>query len=309
MKRICACTILLLAASGCDGWKTQPKAVVAAEEKRDAARNKQFRQACASQATYDRLKQLAFDEAVRVRKAGSPLLDQLAVASVVRMEEPVVKSRDDGLGVTVCSGRLILELPPGVSDAFDGERRLSADVEYAAQSAADGSGLIFQMDGAEPIIYRLAAVALNERPVVLAEQDARAELPPPAVDAILPPAPAPSPAPRAAPTPRSTPSPRPTPAAASPPQQNVSRPSFNCRYARTRGERMVCASDRLAAKDRAMASRYYDAMNEVSAAGRRELRATRDRFLAYRDRCRDEACIAQAYDGRVREIEDIAAAF
>ncbi len=36
------------------------------------------------------------------------------------------------------------------------------------------------------------------------------------------------------------------------------------------------------------------------------LRETRDRFLAYRERCRSEACIAEAYEGRIREIEDIA---
>ena len=33
---------------------------------------------------------------------------------------------------------------------------------------------------------------------------------------------------------------------------------------------------------------------------------TRDRFLAYRDRCPDEACVAEAYRDRMDEIRDIA---
>ena len=32
---------------------------------------------------------------------------------------------------------------------------------------------------------------------------------------------------------------------------------------------------------------------------------TRDRFLAYRDRCPNRQCIADAYVGRMREIRDI----
>jgi uncharacterized protein len=41
---------------------------------------------------------------------------------------------------------------------------------------------------------------------------------------------------------------------------------------------------------------------------RAELRRTRDRFLAYRERCGSEACVAEAYDGPDAEIRDIMAA-
>ena len=102
-----------------------------------------------------------FDEAARIRNSDPRNLDPLAAAAVVRMEEPVVKSRDEELNVTVCTGRFILELPPGAENAFDGKRRLDAEVEYAAQAAVDGSGLVYQMDGAEPIIYRLATFGLQ----------------------------------------------------------------------------------------------------------------------------------------------------
>ena len=70
---------------------------------------------------------------------------------------------------------------------------------------------------------------------------------------------------------------------------------------------MVCSSARLAAKDRAMSSLFYWPMSDANARQRRELARTRDRFLAYRDRCRDEACVAEAYDGRMEEIRDIMA--
>jgi len=35
------------------------------------------------------------------------------------------------------------------------------------------------------------------------------------------------------------------------------------------------------------------------------LQSTRDRFLAYRDRCTNRQCIGDAYTGRMREIRDI----
>jgi uncharacterized protein len=68
---------------------------------------------------------------------------------------------------------------------------------------------------------------------------------------------------------------------------------------------MVCESDRLAAKDRQMSSSFYQALANADPQRRRELRRTRDEFLRYRDRCRDEGCVAQAYDGRSQEIRDI----
>ena len=68
---------------------------------------------------------------------------------------------------------------------------------------------------------------------------------------------------------------------------------------------MVCNNARLAARDRAMSSQFYSALTDASPRARRELRRTRDRFLAYRERCRDEACVADAYEGRMREINDI----
>jgi len=319
-----------------------------------ARKEERLQDACASSATYARLKQVAFEEAVRIRNADPTNLDTLAAQSVVRMENPVVKSRDEALNTTVCTGRFVLELPPGAERAFGGERRLTADVEYAAQGAADGSGVVYQMEGAEPIIYKLAAFDLkgqgapaapaeDELELELAEADTssaavpvpvrakprseepsrerevasrrpeREEAPEPRPTRRAEPREEPKAAPKAAPRP--TPRPkaearaeRPEPRTEARPARAAARPSFNCRVARSRSEQMVCNNARLAARDRAMSAQFYSALTDASPRARRELRRTRDRFLAYRERCRDEACIADAYEGRMREINDIMAA-
>jgi uncharacterized protein len=76
-------------------------------------------------------------------------------------------------------------------------------------------------------------------------------------------------------------------------------------YARMAKERMVCGDLRLASLDRTMSSLFYSAMSDADRRTRRALLSTRDRFLAYRENCRSEACIAEAYRGRMEEIRDI----
>lgn len=303
---------------GCDWMQKKDTPNEAREGAKARARARQLQQACASSATYDRLKQVAFDEAIRIRNADPVNLDLLATHSVVRMEQPRVARRDDLLDVTVCSGRFILELPPGAERAFAGERRLTADIEYAAQAAADGSGLVYQIKGAEPIIYKLAAFDLKNstyRPPA-APDDVRlaADKPPEEATAQVetrqpPQAPAvPTQPPPAGPR-RVEPAP-----AVQPPPETIevrsaarSNPSFNCRHARTRSERMVCGNDRLASLDRAMSSLYYSALSDADRQARADLRRTRDRFLSYRDRCPSERCVADAYHERMAEIRDIVA--
>ena len=315
-----AAALNLLALASCGFEMKDP-----AKEARDAARARtqarELARACSSQATYDRLKQVAFEEAIRIRNADPENLDILATHSVVRMEEPRVKSRDETLDVTVCSGRFVLELPPGAEQAFGGERRLKADIEYGAQRAADGSGLVYQIKGAEPIIYKLAAFDLKRQgkrlPAAVAETQVAARttepVPTPALDENEPraapkrPEP-PMEAPRPAPTPTREPARAEAAAAPSPsaPATRRSSPSFNCRHARTRSEHMVCGSPRLAALDRAMSSVYYASLSNADRDTRAELRRSRDRFLAYRDRCPSESCVAEAYRDRINEIHDIA---
>jgi hypothetical protein len=320
-----AAAAVLLLVPACD-WMKKKEAPQQKSEKQIAAEERErIRKACASDGTYDRLKELVFDEAARIRNSDPRNLDPLAASSVVRMEDPLVKSRDEDLNVTVCTGHFVLELPPGVENAFDGMRRLKADVEYAAQAAADGSGLVYHMDGAEPIIYRLASFGFDGKPLPrLVETQPPEEPQVAAADPALMPPVQPQPSaqrPQPQPQPPSAPSatPRP-PAAPKPPapkpeapkpapatQSAGARPSFSCRYAKTSTEKMVCGSPGLAAKDRQMASIYYAAMASADPATRSHLRRSRDAFLSRRERCGSETCVRAAYESRIAEIRSVIA--
>lgn len=307
--KIGVAALLLLA--GCGGGKDESNLV---DANKAGPKTASLDRACASAETYDRLKELAFDEAARIRGDGAAQLDAISDAAVVRMENPLVGERDAELGVTTCSGRFILELPPGTENAFDGERRLTADVEYAAQTAADGSGLVYQMEGAEPIIYRLATVgglarADNKRaPAPTPTQPAPRETATAAPPAASVKAEASEPR-RTAQAPTRAPAPpvqTPTPVAERPAASAGARPSFNCGSARSRSERLVCGNGTLAALDRRMSAMFYSALAGASPEVRANLRRSRDRFLAFRNRCGSEDCIAQAYRDRMDEIEDMA---
>lgn len=287
------------------------------------------RRLCASAATYERLKILAFEEARRVRGIDAAPLDSLSRATVVRMEQPLVRSRDEGLGTTVCSGRLVVELPPNAARHFNGMQRLVADVEHSAQEAADGSGPVFQMSGAEPIIFRLASFGGVGGGTAIAQAEPAPQPSPPSdlpeagtpdrywpsenkpAPAPPPPAPAPRPLPpvrqaeRPPAPPRTAPAPRPASEPA-PVREASARPSYNCRFASTPSERAICADADLAARDRRMASAYYRAYHQATPIQRRQLSRSRADFLRRRERCADDACIADVYDARIAEIGRIA---
>lgn len=104
-----------------------------------------------------------------------------------------------------------------------------------------------------------------------------------------PPAPEPRPVRRAPP---------PTPEA----QRAAFRPSFDCRYARSRAEQMVCGDPRLAAADRALHQVFEAAMRR--APDPRALRAEQDRWLAVRERAApDPDAVAAVYHQRIDELE------
>ena len=378
---LAAAPLLLVGVAGCDllgSKKAEEKDGKAATTKVASAASR----LCAANATYTRLKESAFDEAKRIRERDTEALDALADASVVRMEDPLLESRDEALGLTVCSGRMIVELPPGAGAAFNGRQRLAADITYSAQAAADGSGTVYKIDGGEPIVYRLAAfdpsgatrtasiepLGIETPPAAADEPDVITSTPAPRVAPPVPqPRTPPPPAPRTSSPPRPAPEPatvkpdpaterarrlaaaeratraaagvreeraaaaaaaaerraraeriaaaqrderggeaeevRPTRTARAP---AAARPSFNCRYARSRVEKMVCGDPDLAARDRRMAALYYRTNASSDPVVRRRLSASRLRFLAYRDRCPNEACVAAAYEDRIDEINDLA---
>lgn len=261
-----------------------------------------IQQRCASQRTYDRIKLELFRRAAEVRGSGRVPFDRLSSYSVVRMESPLLTNHDKELGTLRCSGRLSLDLPPGVS-VVGGRRTLRADIDYVLQPAADGSGDVVILEGADAIIVPLATLARTGSKSQLPSLSLPAPSPGAELGAVEQRSDLQAPAVPTQKQASSTESERKTMPSAQ--ATSNGRPSFNCRYARTRGETAVCNDGALAALDRQMAAQYYRGISAVDARQRQALTATRDRFLRYRDQCPSHACIAEAYRGRMREISDI----
>ena len=235
---------------------------------------------CASNATFDLIKRELFRRAAQVRGSDQPTFDKLSGYAVLRMENPVMESQDSATGAVNCSGSASLDLPPGVA-VVGARRSLTADVDYTVQQAADGSGNVVVLRNADAIVTPLATLArLNE------------------------------------------PQPEPGAPLTEQPQENVAasesankvvgpqtsypgRPSFDCSSAHSKGEIAVCSDAGLSALDENMATQYRQALSGASPQEKALLEQTRDRFIAYRDRCPSRSCIADAYVGRMREIRDI----
>jgi hypothetical protein len=244
---------------------------------------------CASQQTYDLIKRELFRRAAELRGTDKAAFDRLASYSVVRMDAPMLKSHDEDVGTINCTGSLALDLPPGVA-VVGGRRTLTADINYAIQPAADGSGDVLTLSSADGIIMPLATLARIGTPVG---------------EPLTP----------AAPTNQAVPPLTAEPAPTAPPPPDAAQPSasagpsFDCRSARTRSEIAVCddTNSGLASLDRQMAAQFNSALSQGDAQQRALLQRTRSRFLSYRDACRSDDCIANAYRGRMSEIRDIMA--
>jgi len=237
------------------------------------------------EATDPEIKRELFRRAGQLRGADQAAFNKLTAYSEVRMDAPMLKSHDGQLGTIACTGTLALDLPPGVA-VVGGRRTLTADIEYTLQPAADGSGDAMTLVNADAIITPLATLA---------------RIGAPAADPLAPTAPGNAlgdPPVTAEPLPSEPPPEAPAPQA---------RPSFNCQSARSRSEIAVCNDSGLAALDRQMAAQFNRAISEADGGQRGVLQNTRGRFIAFRDRCRSDDCIADTYRGRMREIDDIMA--
>ncbi len=273
------------------GGKSEDKNQRAQIDERLIAPEKQ----CALQSTYDSIKRALFARAARARGGDEVAFAKLSDFSLLRMDSPVLRGVDEDLGRINCNGVAVLQLPPGVRVA-DGGSTLSSPLDYAVQRAADGNGNVVMLGNADAITTQLATIRRRGAP--------RSEpLTPPNMDPVTPSGgspvfgPAPPPAPAPAP-PQAQPEPR---------QTGSARPSFNCANARTRGEIAVCKDSGLAALDRQMASQYFGAVRNADPQQKALLQSTRSGFLAFRDRCRSDGCVADTYRGRMREISDIMA--
>jgi uncharacterized protein len=84
------------------------------------------------------------------------------------------------------------------------------------------------------------------------------------------------------------------------------RPSFNCRYARTAAERMVCADGELASYDRQLNGAYERAVR--SGVPRSELRADQDDWLGIREEAArySRQAVLNIYRQRISELNALA---
>ena len=245
---------------------------------------------CASGPTYALVKREIFRRAAQIRGRDDALLDRIASAAALRVERPVVRSRDEGLGSIACAAAVSVDLPPGLAVAGGGTS-LSAALDYTIQPAADGTGDVIALTNAEAITVPLATIGRTA-----AAAPSPVPVPVPA-DPLAPRPAAPSvPAPAPPPTQVTIARPATDPAAA---------PSFSCARSRTAGERLVCSDPGLAQLDRRMAAQYREAFAAASPPERDLLRSTAHRFYGFRDNCPDVRCVANGYRGRMREIDDI----
>ncbi len=83
-------------------------------------------------------------------------------------------------------------------------------------------------------------------------------------------------------------------------------PSFECRPGQGAIEQAICADEALAAKDRKMSALYDGLRKRFSDAGRKNLLEAQLAWKRERAQCREpsmNACLAAAYDKRIRELE------
>ncbi len=79
--------------------------------------------------------------------------------------------------------------------------------------------------------------------------------------------------------------------------------SFNCRYAKSPDEVLICQDRRLAALDERMSSIFFRVRNRLFGQRRADLEADQAAWLRERMACgRDRACIEDAYLRRIQEL-------
>ncbi|WP_114227550.1 MULTISPECIES: lysozyme inhibitor LprI family protein [Sphingomonas] len=226
--------------------------------------------ACALRSSYGFLRDLAFSRAAAASPTHSADLGRLRRATRAQADDVRSVSYDPASGRLECRMTLRLALPASARDYFGGRAELSAPVRYWAEPQEDGSGYSLITEGLAPVSAAILAAA-----------------------ARFPVAPDFGPALNAAPPPE-------------PNRADESRrdrkAGFDCRSAATAVEDMICGNDALAEADRTLSQRYFAARATMGSTAKARLLADQRRFLARRDRCRDDACLVGLYMARAAEL-------
>ncbi len=245
---------------------------------------------CMSQGVHDEVRRQLFARAAEIRGSNSGNYARIADFAVLQFDAAMPVAPVALTEMVDCRGRAVLRLPAGLRVA-GGRTALVGEVGFNVASGSPGTVTLGPSDA---IAIPLATLTQDRgTATVQATDPGPSQFEPPQQAAEAPSAPSPPP--------------RPDPVISRSDEAPSARPSFDCGAARTSSERAVCSNDSLAALDRTMSAQYRDAVADAGPDQRRLLAQTRDRFLGYRNRCNNDACIANTYRGRMREIDDIAA--
>lgn len=261
MTRSLLISTLALALTSCGQQPADKAASTAAASAVDTPESR-----CVSAVTKDQLKIMAFNAARRLNSGDEVKFNDLERQSTAAITMPLLQSHDEALDRTICTGRLRIDPPVGARSMF-GSDDLITDITYSMQPAADGTGLVYQVDDFGRIATSIAYADLS-RFTSSENRPARA---------------ASTQAPTVPPAPLTTPS--------------AGRASFNCNRASTLVERLICADPKLADLDRQMASLYAERRRAQPGSGEEQLA-----WIAGRNRCPDAACLYDVYQSRIDQL-------
>lgn len=105
------------------------------------------------------------------------------------------------------------------------------------------------------------------------------------------------------PAPVSAPNPTLAPPPASEKPQATWSPSFDCAKASTFSEKAICSDTLLGKLDGALAENYkYMLASDIGDGAKNDLKATQRKWLAERNKCTDNQCLANTYRMRIDQI-------
>ncbi|URD60143.1 hypothetical protein M8312_10130 [Sphingomonas sp. KRR8] len=226
--------------------------------------------ACQLRSSYGFLRDLAFSRAAAASPTHSADLGRLRRATRANGEDVRSVSYDPASGRLECRVTLRLQLPDSARPYFGGQTVLSAPVRYWAEPQQESGGYSIITEGLGPVSAAILAAA-SRFPVA---PDFGPGVSPPPADTV--------------------------------PSRELERhdrkTGFDCRNAATPVEDLICGNDALAEADRNLSARYFAARLAMGSAAKARLLDEQRRFLARRNKCRDEACLAGLYMARAAEL-------
>ncbi len=120
-------------------------------------------QTCADAQTIEQVKAIIFDNARKLASSATKLaIPELAKQSVVKISLPLLDEYNKDTKKVSCSGRVEITFPDGAASALGGASQTSLDIKYTAQPAADGSGTVFTVYGADDLLQGIASADLSK---------------------------------------------------------------------------------------------------------------------------------------------------